>query len=575
MKKTILLTSIAALTALSSCTMDEIKEVNQGTPIGFRTSVATRGAEASKYTLGGFYVTALEAGQDNAYFANVPFTRRGYDDYKSNDNYFWPGNGRTLSFHAYAPSIANMGNATVTITDNDKKIENFVVKTDITEQNDLIYAYTGERQESDGNVSLQFFHKLSKVTVGAYTTSDNVYKFAGVKIGGVKGKGSLTGIETDAETWTLAEDNPTVFVYDGSQSVVEMKKNQSADNLLGELKDADNNDVDNCAFMIPQTFTSWDKTNSDCNGAYIAVNIQINTKDGVRIYPAEEKGDYGWVAIPIPAGTWLAGYEYYYSLNFSDGAGYVAPGVDVSGVGSEVLGDATITLTTSLPAMGEGIENAVANPNMIGKWTAQSFKEVVTSVITTVTTTTTTTNPETGEMTSSSVTEELTEPTTAGQDITEDLNVANGTNDAEKTNIFNDIDGIIDNWSIIYIVDGTTLDIRQQGTEEWAKEPYRVNSKNYILIDTYLNNRDDEGSIDENDYYVRPQIQDIKKAEVDEDGYAEIVLVYTENYKEESTETNEGQTVKVERTGSTIITQTIKYIIEYIESEEQPTEPTA
>lgn len=566
MKKTILLTSFAALTALSSCTMDEIKEVNQGTPIGFRTSVATRGAEATKYTLGGFYVTALEAGQEKAYFANIPFTRRGYDDYKSNDNYYWPGNDRTLSFHAYAPSVADMGNAEVTITDDVKQIENFEVNTDITEQKDLIYAYTGECGESNGSVALQFAHKLSKVTVGAYSTSEYVYSFAGVKIGGVKGTGSLTGIETDDEKWTLlAEVDPTVFTYDGSQSVVEMKKNSPADNLFGELKDANNDNVDNCAFMIPQTFTSWDKTNSNSNGAYIAVNIQINTKDGVRIYP--ETGDYGWVAIPIPAGEWKAGYQYHYSLNFSNGAGYVAPGN--GDAGSEVLGNATITLRTTLNEMSEGIENAVANPNMIGKWTVQSFKEVITNAITSITTTTTTIDPETGEETSSSDTEELETAEIVKQWTDEDWDVAAGNNEQEKAEIFNEIDGYIDNWSIIYIVDGTTLDIRQQGTEEWSKEPYRVNSGNYILIDCYVDDKENNlGSTDENDYNPRPQIKDIKKAESDEPGFAEIVCEYTYDYRETSEEVKEdGTKVQVEKTGYQTILQTIKYKIEFLNTE--------
>lgn len=573
MKKTILLTSIAALTALSSCTMDEIKEVNQGTPIGFRTSVATRGTEASKYTLGAFYVTALEAGQDNAYFENVPFTRRGFDDYKSNDNYYWPGQGRELSFHAYAPSSTDMGDATVTITDEEKSIEDFVVKSNITDQKDLIYAYTGECGESGGSVGLSFSHKLSKVKVGARTSSDYVYNFAGVKIGGVKGKGSLTGIETDAEKWTLAEDDPTVFEYDGSQSVVMVNNNSSSSNLFGTLKDDDNDDVDNCAFMIPQALTSWNKTNSNSNGAYIAVNVQISTIDGVRIFPAS--GDYGWVAIPVPAGTWLAGYEYYYTLDFSEGAGYVAPGVDVSGVGSEVLGDATITLTTSLPAMGEGIENAVANPNMIGRWTVLSYEEVlthtVTTITTTTTTTTTTTDPSTGESTSESTSteevEQLENPLILDPVTTENWIVANGKDDAEKTAIFNEIDGIIDNWSIIEIVDGTTLNIRQQDTEVWAYEPYRVNSGNYILIDCYLKSGATTGSTDEEDYSPRPRIKDIKKAEIDEEGYAEIVCTYTYDYKDETTEYSDDQTIEIVRTGTTTEVQTIKYKIEILDTE--------
>ena len=567
MKKTLLLTCLATLLAFPSCTLDEVQEVNQGTPIGFRTSVATRGTEASKYTLGGFYVTALEAGQQNAYFENVSFTRRGFDEYKSNDNYFWPGNGRTLSFHAYAPSSENMGNnATVTITDETKSIENFVVKTNITDQKDLIYAYTGKLEESGNSVALNFSHKLSKVTVGACTTSDYVYNFAGVKIGGVKGTGSLTGIETNAEKWTLAEVDPTVFEYDGSQSVVEVKKYNTAYNLLGKLKDDDNDDVDNCAFMIPQGVTPWDPTNPSNGGAYIAVNVQINTKDGVRIFPASD--DYGWVAVPIPAGTWLAGYRYYYELDFTNGAGYVAPGANLGvNVGSPVLGDTKITLTTSLGEMPEGIENAVANPNMIGKWTVQSYKEVLTPVITTITTTTTRVDSETGESTSSTQVENLETPLILDEEITEDWNVANGNSDAEKIDIFNEIDGIIDNWSIIEIVDGTTLNIRQGDDEVWTKEPYRVNSGNYILIDCYLYNQNNINSTNEYDYRVRPQIKDIKKAEIDEVGYAGIVCTYTYDYKDETTEYSDDQTIKVVRTGTTTEVQTIKYKIEALNSD--------
>lgn len=83
--------------------------------------------------------------------------------------------------------------------------------------------------------------------------------------------------------------------------------------------------ANNNAMLLPQQLVAWasatDKTNN-ANGAYIALKIQITTKDGARVYPA--KGDYDWAAVAIDT-NWEAGKKYVYTLDFSNGAGKVDP----------------------------------------------------------------------------------------------------------------------------------------------------------------------------------------------------------------------------------------------------------
>ena len=77
MKRPLILTSLAILMiALASCSMDEVKEVNQGKAIGFRPYISTRGLDISWLSdLNEFYVTAYKEG-DTLYFKDVAFRPR-------------------------------------------------------------------------------------------------------------------------------------------------------------------------------------------------------------------------------------------------------------------------------------------------------------------------------------------------------------------------------------------------------------------------------------------------------------------------------------------------------------------
>lgn len=100
--------------------------------------------------------------------------------------------------------------------------------------------------------------------------------------------------------------------------------------------------------LIPQTLTPWSPTGDPDNvarEAYLSVLIQITTADGAQVYPFPsdtkkdengQKRQYAWASIPL-SGTWEAGKKYVYTLDFSNGAGYVDPDDPIPG--KSVLGD--------------------------------------------------------------------------------------------------------------------------------------------------------------------------------------------------------------------------------------------
>lgn len=364
MKKTLLLTGLATMLAFQSCTMDEIEKVNQGTPIGFRTSVATRGTEAQESTLEDFYCTAwLETEDSKPYFENLWFNYSG-GSYVSNPTYYWP-KGKKLSFYAYAPKVEDMGNgASINITNETQEITGYQVSQNIDEQDDLIFASNTELEETPF-VSLNFAHMLSKINICARTYSDLYqYKFAGARIGGVNMKGN---VNLNSKDWTNLSNLSNCERTDVDNPII-MNPNSYAYDLMGQLKNKYGYDRDNFAFMIPQEFTAWDPS-TDTPGAYISVLVQINTAEGTRVYPAT--GEYDWVAVPIPSGKWEAGYQYTYYLDFTDGAGYVDPAEPDAG--NSILGE-SIKITMTMNDMEDAETGVVKNKDMIGLWEAYYFK---------------------------------------------------------------------------------------------------------------------------------------------------------------------------------------------------------
>lgn len=308
MKKQFMFMAMAAM-LIASCSSDDVVSTNTGRAIDFRTSVGTRGAETTTDNITKFWVTAIDGNNAN-YFSKQEFTKDGAF-FTSSPLYYWPAG--KLDFVAYSPSETDLG-ATVTINNTIKTLADFSPAKQIANQKDFVTATaSGTRAANETNgVELTFAHQLSQIEIKAKNSNTGyVYKVVGVRIGKPVSKGTFT---FGANTWALTTTEKSNYAVEYATD--EKTLTADAATMMGDGGNA---------MLLPQQLTAWasetDKTNTN-NGAYIALKIQITTKDGARVYPA--KGDYDWAAVAIGT-NWEAGKKYVYTLDFSAGAGKVDP----------------------------------------------------------------------------------------------------------------------------------------------------------------------------------------------------------------------------------------------------------
>lgn len=303
-----------AMTAMliASCSSDDVVSTNTGRAIDFRTSVGTRGTETTTDNITKFWVTAIDEAGAN-YFSKQEFTKDGVF-FTSSPVYYWPAG--TLNFFAYSPSETDLG-ATVTIDKDTKNLADFSPATEIANQKDFVTATaSGTRAANETNgVELTFAHQLSQIEIKAKNTNTGyIYKVVGVRIGKPVSKGTFT---FDTNKWTLTTTEKTNYAVEYATTPRTLAADAAT--MMGTANDN--------AMLLPQQLVAWtpetDKANTN-KGAYIALKIQITTKDGARVYPAKAKGDYDWAAVAINT-KWEAGKKYVYTLDFSNGAGKVDP----------------------------------------------------------------------------------------------------------------------------------------------------------------------------------------------------------------------------------------------------------
>ncbi len=277
MKKQIMFMAMTAM-LIASCSSDDVVSTNTGRAIDFRTSVGTRGAETTTANISKFWVTAIDEADAN-YFSKQEFTKDG-EFFTSSPLYYWPAD--ELNFVAYSPSETDLG-ATVTINNTTKTLADFSPAAKIADQKDFVTATaTGTKAANETNgVALTFAHQLSQIEIKAKNANTGyVYKVVGVRIGKPVSKGTFT---FGTNTWSLTTTEKTNYAveYDTDPRTLAA----DAATMMGTAYDN--------AMLLPQQLVAWtpetDKTNTN-NGAYIALKIQITTKDGARVYPA--KGDY-------------------------------------------------------------------------------------------------------------------------------------------------------------------------------------------------------------------------------------------------------------------------------------------
>lgn len=304
---------------IASCSSDDVVSTNTGRAIDFRTSVGTRGTETTTDNITKFWVTAIDEAGAN-YFSKQEYKKEG-EFFTSTPLYYWPVG--TLNFFAYSPSETDLG-GTLTIGNTTKKLKDFSPATEIANQKDFVTATasgTRAANETDG-VELTFAHQLSQIEIKAKNTNTGyIYKVVGVRIGKPVSKGTFTFGTNKWDLTTTEKANTTTEKTNYAVEYATTPRTLAADaaTMMGTANDN--------AMLLPQQLVAWtpetDKANTN-KGAYIALKIQITTKDGARVYPAKAKGDYDWAAVAINT-KWEAGKKYVYTLDFSNGAGKVDP----------------------------------------------------------------------------------------------------------------------------------------------------------------------------------------------------------------------------------------------------------
>lgn len=310
MKQKLFFIAVAAM-GMASCSQDESTGINNGNAIDFRAALGTRAVETTTANLDKIVVTAIDKNDAN-YFTDAEFTKNDAF-FTSTPVYYWPSDGSDLSFYAYSPSAADLG-AAVTINSTTKTLVDFSPKANIQEQKDFVTANaTGNKTNETAGVALTFEHRLSQIEIKAKNANEGyVYKIQGVRIAQPVSKGTF---DFSNNTWSLGTDKVNYEVlYEGAEKML-------AADAQGLMADGGN------AMLLPQKLTAWDAENDKSNakeGAYLAVKVNITTKDGARVYPVTSVGEYDWVAVAIDT-DWQPGQKYVYTLDFSTGAGKVDP----------------------------------------------------------------------------------------------------------------------------------------------------------------------------------------------------------------------------------------------------------
>lgn len=342
MKK--LLFAAAVITAMASCSNNEIIDVNPGEGISFRTSLdkATRANAANVTTLDNlndFKVTGLTNNQN--YFTDLLVSKAG-SVWNTESTYYWPNDN--VQFFAYAPT--NIGTGTISINNSGQQITNFTPETEVANQKDLLISYnTGNKttNESTG-VLMNFKHALSQIEIKAKCSNPNIkIEVKGVRIVNAGRKADFTfPTEVTNSTYTLPQakwsnlqDKDTKEAYKvKGENIVELTS--SAQSIMFGQKNF---------MLIPQQLTAW-AGKGHTTGAYISVLCRIYSKSGseeILLYPKTspatrasvtlpEQTMYAYASVAIDT-NWEPGKKYIYTLDFcsstnSGGAGLIDPNPD-------------------------------------------------------------------------------------------------------------------------------------------------------------------------------------------------------------------------------------------------------
>lgn len=353
---------------ITSCSSDEIEQVNQGSEITFNTAVS-RAANITTETLSMFKVWGQAVDYTGNMLINGQVAERseGQNYFKIDDPVYWPSDIAKIDFWAVSPT-----NVTIIMEQQTKEIKDFTPAIVPEKQQDLIVAYEQALRSQGTSVRLTFNHALSQIVVkakrGTISVGDTGEKdetkevfIKGAWIVNVLSTGTLafnkeSGQEKHYMEWVPSGIKtsygalfPKVINLSGhnDHDVLEYNKGLLQSNNL---------------MLVPQQLDKWNLDDNDdkivnrAKGAYILLLCRVTTTHngsthvdgsntgGVQIGDGSHKHqlfpytgnfseqEYGYTCIPINT-LWEPGKKYIYTLEFcgpTSGAGVYPNPVDLT-----------------------------------------------------------------------------------------------------------------------------------------------------------------------------------------------------------------------------------------------------
>lgn len=327
--------------ALTSCSSDEVTELNQGNEIKFSVVADNDSRAANIYCnnnlMDNFTLYASTGDKD---FIVDEVYNNDNGEFKTTAKRYWPEND-ALDFYA-------IKNAELTWDAGQIPTGDFTVEPVVGDQVDFVYSVEKGKKKSDldvvdGKVTLNFRHALSQIEFQAKNENpDLMVEILNVKVGNANSVGDFTFPNVSTKDNYVNHDgavtpNPGAGVITWANQATPVNYQLDADvTAVTLLKDdqvhpityvkGDLTTYTNSMLLLPQTTAKWDGT----KGSFLAVKCRIwniikdtngDITDQVLLYGDKNNdgdGEGRWAFVPVDF-NWAPGCKYIYTFNFTNG----------------------------------------------------------------------------------------------------------------------------------------------------------------------------------------------------------------------------------------------------------------
>lgn len=371
MKKTnLLVLSVAAALLATSCSKDQVSEVNPGEAIRFSalTGSATKAAEVTSSNLAEYKVYGVYETTTSLNFVDT-YTNSGSGWTNTGGTHYWPSTAtENVTFFAHSPAdlATALGVESIgTPTADSWVIPSVILPDSAKHQKDVVYARyrTNKGTTGDAAVPITLKHVFTQIELKGLCSDDSVrVTVYGAKIFGMKDGGSLTfpteNTEASSEPtmiWGESNNSARTYVVGSPTNTTPVILTDVAASIMG---------TDGNFMLVPQVLTAWDPASdkpNTRNGGYIGILCKMErlSPEGTyqQIFPETGTTTPEYTAVPIGY-NFAKNKKYSITLKFFDGngGGGVTPPDGSGGGGDPVLAPITFTVSVTDWATGDNVD---------------------------------------------------------------------------------------------------------------------------------------------------------------------------------------------------------------------------